>query len=67
LATRSYSTEIGKRIERSEIGAPGEFEALADDELERAIVERFQALGLSPDSGSERRHWSIALYGGDHD
>jgi phage terminase small subunit len=25
----------GKRIERAEVGAPGEFDALTDDELER--------------------------------
>jgi hypothetical protein len=37
-------------------GAPGEFDALADDRLERAVVERFNALGLMPDAGSDRRH-----------
>jgi hypothetical protein len=36
----------GKRIERAEVGAPGEFEALPDDELERAIMERLERLGL---------------------
>jgi hypothetical protein len=36
-------------------GAPGEFDALADDRLERAVVERFNALGLTPDAGSDRR------------
>jgi hypothetical protein len=46
----------GKRIERREIGAPGEFDALTDDELERALVERFSALGLMPDAGSDMRH-----------
>jgi hypothetical protein len=30
------------------IGAPVEFDALTDDELERAVVERFRALGLRP-------------------
>jgi hypothetical protein len=29
-------------------GAPGEFDALADDRLERAVVERFNAVGLTP-------------------
>jgi hypothetical protein len=29
-----------QRIERREIGTPGEFEALTDDELQRALVER---------------------------
>ena len=37
----------GHRIERSEIGGPGEFEALNDDELERVLVERLSALGFS--------------------
>ena len=27
-----------------------------DDELERALVERFSALGLTPDAGSDMRH-----------
>ena len=38
-----------QRTERGEIGAPGEFEALNDEELERALIERFSALGLLPD------------------
>jgi hypothetical protein len=46
----------GQRIERREIGAPGEFDALTDDELERALVERFSALRLTPDAGSDTRH-----------
>jgi len=32
----------GKRVERSEIGAPGEFDHLNDDELERALAERLK-------------------------
>ena len=32
---------IEVRVERSEVGAPGEFDALGDDELERALIERF--------------------------
>ena len=39
---------------KAEIGAPGEFDALSDDELERAVRERFNALGLTPDAGSDR-------------
>jgi len=46
----------GERIERSEVGPPGEFEALADDELERAVVDRFSSLGLRLDAGSDTRH-----------
>jgi phage terminase small subunit len=37
----------GKWIERAEIGAPGEYEALTDDELERQIMERVARLGLT--------------------
>jgi phage terminase small subunit len=37
----------GKRIERAEIGTPGEFETMTDDELERALMERLERLGLS--------------------
>jgi hypothetical protein len=36
----------GTWIERAEIGAPGEFETMTDDELERALIERMQKLGL---------------------
>ena len=35
----------GHRIERSEIGGPGEFDALSDDELERALLERLTGSG----------------------
>ena len=35
----------GKWIERAEIGAPGEYEALDDDDLERQIMERMARLG----------------------
>lgn len=31
----------GVRVERSEIGQPGEFDHLSDDELERMVVEQF--------------------------
>ena len=36
----------GHRIERKEIGAPGEFDNITDDELKRAIIDRFVRLGL---------------------
>jgi hypothetical protein len=35
----------GKWVERAEIGAPGEYDALSDDELERQIMERVARLG----------------------
>jgi phage terminase small subunit len=37
----------GKWIERAEIGAPGEYETMTDDELERQIMERVARLGLT--------------------
>jgi hypothetical protein len=43
----------GQRIERREIGALGEFDALNDDELERPLVERFSALDLTADAGAD--------------
>jgi hypothetical protein len=39
----------GKRVERSEIGAPGEFDNLTDDELLTVLRERIERLGLTPD------------------
>ncbi|MGA8693996.1 MAG: hypothetical protein WB689_09130 [Xanthobacteraceae bacterium] len=39
-AIKEMGVLSGQRIERREIGAPGEFGALNDDELERALVER---------------------------
>jgi hypothetical protein len=55
-AIREMGVLSGQRIERREIGVPGEFESLADDELEHALRERFSALGLIPDAGSDPRH-----------
>jgi hypothetical protein len=46
----------GVRIERKEVGTPGEFDHLTDDELERLLIERFNALGLTPDAGGDTRH-----------
>jgi hypothetical protein len=37
-------------------GVPGEFDNLADDELKRLILERFNELGLTPDAGSDKQH-----------
>jgi hypothetical protein len=55
-AIKEKGVLTGKRIEHSEVGPPGAFDALSDDELERAVVERFNALGLTPGAGSDRRH-----------
>jgi hypothetical protein len=37
----------GMRIERAEIGGPGEFDQFDDDELHRLVVERFARPGLA--------------------
>jgi hypothetical protein len=37
----------GKWIERQEVGGPGEYDALSDDELERQIMERVARLGFT--------------------
>jgi hypothetical protein len=37
----------GKWIERQEVGSPGEYDALSDEELERQIMERVARLGLT--------------------
>jgi len=37
----------GHRVERAEIGAPGEFDRITDDELDRLIIERFVQLGYA--------------------
>jgi hypothetical protein len=51
----------GLRIERKEVGAPGEFDAITDDELVRLLIERFSALGLNTDAGGDTRHRSCRL------
>jgi hypothetical protein len=40
-AIKEISILTGHRIEKSEIGQPGEFDSFSDDELERALIERF--------------------------
>jgi hypothetical protein len=49
-AIKEISVLTGHRVERAEIGAPGEFDALQDDELERLLVQHLGELGfaLSP-------------------
>lgn len=49
-AIKEKGVLTGKRIERSEIGAPGEFEAMSDEELEHEVLERFAALGFKVES-----------------
>jgi hypothetical protein len=45
-AIKVKSVLSGKWIERSEVGAPGEYETMTDDELELALIERAQKFGL---------------------
>jgi hypothetical protein len=43
-AVKEKDAPTGKRIERSGVGLPGEFDHLSDDELLAAIRERFARL-----------------------
>jgi hypothetical protein len=49
-ATREIRVLTGHRVERKEIGPPGTFDDLSDDQLERAPVDRFNLLGLTPNA-----------------
>jgi phage terminase small subunit len=49
-AIKEKSILSGHRIERSEIGSPGQFDHLSDDELWRVAVERFERLKLLHES-----------------
>ena len=41
-----------------------EFDSFTDDELERALVERFSALGLLLDlPEGKKQHWPVFLFG----
>jgi hypothetical protein len=46
-AIKEISVLTGHRVERAEIGAPGEFDAIQDDELELLLVQRLGELGFS--------------------
>jgi hypothetical protein len=48
-AVKEMSILSGHRVEKSEIGAPGEFESMTNDELRRVLVEKFIGLGLLPE------------------
>ena len=50
---REMGVLTGHRIERAEIGQPGEFDHLSDEELLAAIRERVRALSLTLDAGSD--------------
>jgi hypothetical protein len=40
-AAKEISILTGHRIEKSEIGGPGEFDHFTDEELDRTLIERF--------------------------
>jgi hypothetical protein len=42
----------GKRVERSEVGGPGEFDHLSDDELRAEIERECRELGIIIDGSS---------------
>jgi hypothetical protein len=46
-AVKVKSVLSGKWIERAEVGAPGDYENLTDDELEHQIMERIARLGFT--------------------
>ena len=54
-ATKEMSILTGHRIEKTEIGSPGEFEAMEDAELLASIRERFARLNdeTQPDAGGD--------------
>jgi hypothetical protein len=57
-AIKNKSVLAGVWVERAEIGSPGQFDAMSDDELERVLVQRLADLGLSvvalPDSDTQQ-------------
>ncbi len=48
--------EHGMFIDRKEVGAPGEFERLADDELFDAIREQAEEFGIDLPSANDTQH-----------
>jgi hypothetical protein len=46
-AIKGKAILTGKWVERAEIGAPGEYESLSDEELERQLMARLAKLGFA--------------------
>jgi hypothetical protein len=46
----------GKRIERQEVGGPGEYDALNDDDLERQVMERVARFERGTWNGGGTQH-----------
>jgi hypothetical protein len=44
---RLRRVSLVKRVERTEVGGPGEFGTMADDELKRAPLDRVKRLGFT--------------------
>jgi|SRR6516162_4100866 phage terminase small subunit len=55
-AIKGKAVLTGHWVERAEIGKPGEFDALTDDELERMLIEKIKVLGLNTDAESDPQH-----------
>jgi hypothetical protein len=51
-ALKEKSILSGKRVERSEVGGPGEFDHLSDDELRAEIERECRELGIIIDGSS---------------
>ena len=54
-AIREMGVLSGMRIERKEVGPPGAFDDLSDEQLERALRERLARLGLLLDLPGSKR------------
>jgi phage terminase small subunit len=52
-AVKEKGVLSGQRVERREVGEPGEFDALPDDEIESKVFESAKELGVT---GSETQH-----------
>jgi hypothetical protein len=59
-AIRGKAVLSGQWIERREVGPPESFDHLTDDELERALVERIRALGLTLDVDEKAAAYHLA-------
>jgi hypothetical protein len=47
----------GKRVERSEVGLPGEFDHMSDEELHQSIIDEARELGFILVESSETQNW----------
>jgi hypothetical protein len=45
-ALKEKSILSGKRVERSEVGLPGEFDHMSDEELRQSIIDEARELGF---------------------